>query len=251
MSRAGHGAAVVDVAAWSALGGVRAAVRGAEGYWPAALLIPFAGVLLAVRPLLRRVFAPGGRVGGQERREFVVAGAYRSKPPRPIMSGRSCPGTRQAGTGDHAKARAERSRTLMEDEAEDVVATATAIVHAAAVRRARQEQVVRVGARLSAGAFLTGCPSGLWWRGDRANIPLVGEVLAGWGPGAMPYPTDLIGLMLLVYAALFGAAGAGALWCGAADVARRVNPLARYERHAPPGELAGRRRPGPGGGTPP
>lgn len=117
----------------------------------------------------------------------------------------------------------------MEDEAADAVATATAIVHAAAVRRARQEQVVRAGAWFCAAVFLTGCPSGLWWRGDRANIPLVGEVLAGWGPGAMPYPTDLIGLMLLVYAALFGAAGAGALWCGAADVARRVNPLARYD----------------------
>lgn len=118
----------------------------------------------------------------------------------------------------------------MEDEAADAVATATAIVHAAAVRRARQEQVVRAGAWLWAAVFLAGCPSGLWWRGDRANIPLVGEVLACWGPGAMPYPTDLIGLMLLVYAALFGAAGAGALWCAAADVTRRVNPFARYDR---------------------
>ncbi len=113
----------------------------------------------------------------------------------------------------------------MEDEAADAVATATAIVHAAAVRRARQEQAVRAGAWLWAGVFLAGCPSGLWWRGDRANIPLVGEVLAGWGPGgAMPYPTGLIGLMLLVYAALFGAAGAGALWCGAGGGAPRPNP---------------------------
>lgn len=119
----------------------------------------------------------------------------------------------------------------MEDEAADVVATATAIVRAAAATRRRQDRVVRAGAWLSAGVFLSGCPSGLWWRGNRADIPLVGEVLAGWGPGGtMPYPTDLIGLMLLTCTALGGAAGIGALWCAAADLARRENPLARYDR---------------------
>ncbi|MBT2545288.1 hypothetical protein J7E99_32465 [Streptomyces sp. ISL-44] len=118
----------------------------------------------------------------------------------------------------------------MEDETADVVATATAIVVAAAAARARQDQVVRAGAWTSAGVFLTGCPSGLWWQGDRANIPLIGDALVGWGPGTMPYPTDLIGLMLLTCAALFGAAGTGALWCAAADVARRENPRARYDR---------------------
>lgn len=120
----------------------------------------------------------------------------------------------------------------MEDEAADVVARATAIVRAAAVRRARQDPVVRAGARLAAAVFLAGCPSGLWWQGDRANIPFVGRVLAGWGPGgALPYPADLIGLLLLVFAALFGAAGIGALWCGAADVARRESPFTRYDRY--------------------
>ncbi|MER5486780.1 cation:proton antiporter [Streptomyces sp. NPDC002812] len=53
-------AAVVDVVAWTALGGVQAVAGDAENYWLVALLIPFAGVLLAVRPLLRRAFAPGG-----------------------------------------------------------------------------------------------------------------------------------------------------------------------------------------------
>ncbi|MFF3213599.1 hypothetical protein ACFYYB_23325 [Streptomyces sp. NPDC002886] len=119
----------------------------------------------------------------------------------------------------------------MEDEAGDVVAAATAIVRAAADRRARQDRVVRAGAWLSSAAFLAGCPSGLWWQGDRANIPLVGRVLASWGPGrAMPCPTGLVGLLLLVFAALFVAAGVGALWCGAADVARRESPFARYDR---------------------
>ncbi|MCX4775948.1 hypothetical protein [Streptomyces sp. NBC_01264] len=116
----------------------------------------------------------------------------------------------------------------MEDEAADVVARATEIVHGAAARRARQDRAVRAGAWLSAGGFLAGCPSGVWWRGDRANIPLVGKVLDAWGSGAMPYPTDRIGLLLLMCAALFGAAGTGTLWCAAADVARRENPLARY-----------------------
>ncbi|MFE9559504.1 cation:proton antiporter [Streptomyces sp. NPDC006487] len=53
-------AGVVDVVAWSALGGVQALAGGAADYWLVALLIPFAVLLLAVRPLLRRVFAPGG-----------------------------------------------------------------------------------------------------------------------------------------------------------------------------------------------
>ncbi|SEQ07647.1 Kef-type K+ transport system, membrane component KefB [Streptomyces sp. yr375] len=48
-------AAVVDVVAWSALAGVQAVVGGAD-YWQVTLLVPFAGLLLAVRPLLRRVF---------------------------------------------------------------------------------------------------------------------------------------------------------------------------------------------------
>ncbi|MFE3824888.1 cation:proton antiporter [Streptomyces sp. NPDC059092] len=48
-------AAVVDVVAWSALAGVQAVVGGA-GYWQVTLLVPFIGLLLAVRPLLRRVF---------------------------------------------------------------------------------------------------------------------------------------------------------------------------------------------------
>lgn len=53
-------AAVVDVVAWAALGGVQAVVGGAGDYWLVALLIPFTGLLLAIRPLLGRVLMPGG-----------------------------------------------------------------------------------------------------------------------------------------------------------------------------------------------
>lgn len=63
-------AAVVDVAAWSALGGVQAVAGGAADYWMVALLIPLAGVLLALRPLLRRMFAPGGTEKPSPRRSW-------------------------------------------------------------------------------------------------------------------------------------------------------------------------------------
>ncbi|MXM68584.1 cation/H(+) antiporter [Streptomyces sp. HUCO-GS316] len=53
-------AAVVDVVAWSALAGVQAVVAGADDYWQVSLLIPFTLLLLAVRPLLRRVLVHGG-----------------------------------------------------------------------------------------------------------------------------------------------------------------------------------------------
>ncbi|MFJ5121796.1 cation:proton antiporter [Kitasatospora sp. NPDC088548] len=52
-------AAVVDVVAWSALAGVQAVVGGAGGYWQVSLLVPFTVLLLALRPLLRRVLTHG------------------------------------------------------------------------------------------------------------------------------------------------------------------------------------------------
>ncbi|MFI2617287.1 cation:proton antiporter [Streptomyces sp. NPDC018584] len=55
-------AALVDVVAWSALAGVQAVVGGADDYWRAALLLPFAGLLVALRPLMRRILAtPDGK----------------------------------------------------------------------------------------------------------------------------------------------------------------------------------------------
>ncbi|GEK00007.1 cation:proton antiporter [Streptomyces sp. ATE26] len=53
-------AAVVDVFAWTALAGVQAAVGGADDYWQVSLLIPFTLLLLAVRPLVRRVLTHDG-----------------------------------------------------------------------------------------------------------------------------------------------------------------------------------------------
>ncbi|MFF8958395.1 cation:proton antiporter [Streptomyces sp. NPDC014894] len=53
-------AALVDVVAWSALAGVQAVVGGADDYWRVMLLVPFALALVALRPLLRRMLAPGG-----------------------------------------------------------------------------------------------------------------------------------------------------------------------------------------------
>ncbi|MFD9434142.1 cation:proton antiporter [Streptomyces sp. NPDC060002] len=52
-------AAVVDVVAWSALAGVQAVVGGAD-YWQVGLLVPFTGLLLTLRPLLRAVFTSRG-----------------------------------------------------------------------------------------------------------------------------------------------------------------------------------------------
>ncbi|MEU9065954.1 cation:proton antiporter [Streptomyces sp. NPDC048306] len=49
-------AALVDVVAWTALAAVQAVVGGADDYWRAALLLPFTGLLVVLRPLLRRLF---------------------------------------------------------------------------------------------------------------------------------------------------------------------------------------------------
>ncbi|MGA4838615.1 cation:proton antiporter [Streptomyces sp. G45] len=58
-------AALVDIVAWSALAGVQAVVGGADDYWRVALLLPFAALLVALRPLLRRIVtAPAGPDGG-------------------------------------------------------------------------------------------------------------------------------------------------------------------------------------------
>ncbi|MFF3905046.1 cation:proton antiporter [Streptomyces sp. NPDC001848] len=54
-------AALVDVVAWTALAGVQAVVGGADDYWRVALLIPFTGLLIGLRPVLRRLLRPGGR----------------------------------------------------------------------------------------------------------------------------------------------------------------------------------------------
>ncbi|WP_405653115.1 cation:proton antiporter [Streptomyces sp. RK9] len=56
-------AALVDVVAWSALAGVQAVVGGADDYWRVTLLIPFTALLVALRPLLRRVLDTGGATG--------------------------------------------------------------------------------------------------------------------------------------------------------------------------------------------
>ncbi|MFF1274892.1 cation:proton antiporter [Streptomyces marokkonensis] len=55
-------AALVDVVAWTALAAVQAVVGGADDYWRAALLLPFTGLLLLLRPLMRRLFVtPSGQ----------------------------------------------------------------------------------------------------------------------------------------------------------------------------------------------
>ncbi|MGW7334008.1 cation:proton antiporter domain-containing protein [Streptomyces sp. NPDC054840] len=57
-------AAVVDVVAWAALAGVNASVGAGDGHWRVLLVLPYLLVMLcAVRPLLRRFLAPGGRAG--------------------------------------------------------------------------------------------------------------------------------------------------------------------------------------------
>ncbi|MGP3925212.1 cation:proton antiporter [Streptomyces sp. 8N616] len=73
-------AALVDVVAWSALAGVQAVVGGAGGYWRVSLLIPFTAVLLAIRPLIRRVFMPGGKAQPLTplRLTFILIGALLS-----------------------------------------------------------------------------------------------------------------------------------------------------------------------------
>ena len=55
-------AAVVDLVAWAALAGVQAAVEGGGGRrWPVALMLPYIVLmLLAVRPLVRRLLVRGG-----------------------------------------------------------------------------------------------------------------------------------------------------------------------------------------------
>ncbi|MGX1881813.1 cation:proton antiporter [Streptomyces sp. NPDC055287] len=65
-------AALVDVVAWSALAGVQAVVAGVGEYWRAALLIPFAGLLLALRPLLKRALTPPGSGTSLTHMGFVV-----------------------------------------------------------------------------------------------------------------------------------------------------------------------------------
>ncbi|MBL1087412.1 cation:proton antiporter [Streptomyces actinomycinicus] len=56
-------AAVVDVVAWVALAAVQAVAGGGSEHWRVALVVPFtAALVLLVRPLLRRVLLPGGRV---------------------------------------------------------------------------------------------------------------------------------------------------------------------------------------------
>lgn len=56
-------AAVVDVVAWTALAAVQAVSGDAGGYWRAALLIPFAAVLVALRPVSRRLLSASGKGG--------------------------------------------------------------------------------------------------------------------------------------------------------------------------------------------
>ncbi|QIB42558.1 cation:proton antiporter [Streptomyces aureoverticillatus] len=53
-------AALVDVVAWSALAGVQAVVGGADDYWRVTLLVPFTALLVALRPVLRRLLGSGG-----------------------------------------------------------------------------------------------------------------------------------------------------------------------------------------------
>lgn len=54
-------AAVVDVVAWCGLAAIQAVAGGGGGHWEVALVVPFVGVLmLVVRPVMRRVLAPGG-----------------------------------------------------------------------------------------------------------------------------------------------------------------------------------------------
>ncbi|WP_171166034.1 cation:proton antiporter [Streptomyces sp. I05A-00742] len=66
-------AAVVDVVAWSALAAVQAAVGGSGEHWRAALILPFAGGLLLLRPVLRRALGPAGPDGALTSRAFAVA----------------------------------------------------------------------------------------------------------------------------------------------------------------------------------
>ncbi|MFD5701463.1 cation:proton antiporter [Streptomyces lasiicapitis] len=56
-------AALVDVVAWSALAGVQAVVGGADDYWRVTLLVPFTALLVALRPVLRRLLGSGGSGG--------------------------------------------------------------------------------------------------------------------------------------------------------------------------------------------
>ncbi|MFI2437082.1 cation:proton antiporter [Streptomyces sp. NPDC018693] len=65
-------AALVDVVAWTALAGVQAVVGGAADYWRVALIVPFTALLLAVRPLLRRVLRPDGATGSVSRLGLTV-----------------------------------------------------------------------------------------------------------------------------------------------------------------------------------
>lgn len=54
-------AAIVDVVAWAALAGVQAVTGGGNGNWRVLLAVPYLVVMFAVvRPLLRRLLAPGG-----------------------------------------------------------------------------------------------------------------------------------------------------------------------------------------------
>ncbi|KWT63820.1 hypothetical protein ADL21_00160 [Streptomyces albus subsp. albus] len=85
-------------------------------------------------------------------------------------------------------------------------------------------------------AFLAGCPSGLWWGGDRGAIPLVGH-LARLGTVDYPDPMGLlravVGLGLLMVVASMVAwvlAGVPPLLM---DLARRKNPLHRACRARP------------------
>lgn len=73
-------AACVDLVAWTALAGIQATVGGGR-HWMVALIVPYAALmLLVVRPLLRRVMAPGGASAAVTPRTFsiVLVGALLS-----------------------------------------------------------------------------------------------------------------------------------------------------------------------------
>lgn len=65
-------AAVCDLAAWTTLAGIQALMGGARDHWQVLLAVPYVGVLVAVRPLLRRWLARGGAERGVSLGDFAL-----------------------------------------------------------------------------------------------------------------------------------------------------------------------------------